>query len=75
MDPPHRPHNNWQAVIHVHCPACRRCVRMDPGFVAGKVHRLRCMRCGHRGAEVRVSHTAEKAGRENVIPINRKPFP
>jgi hypothetical protein len=72
MDPPHRPHNDWQAVAHVQCPGCRRFVRMDPAFVRGKEHRLRCRVCGHRGARVSISHTADRAGRENVVAL-RKP--
>jgi hypothetical protein len=61
------PHNQWQPVAHVHCPGCRRTVQMDPKFVDGKLHRMRCLVCGHRGAQVSVGHTAEKAGRENVV--------
>lgn len=69
MNPPFESHNRWQAVAYVHCPSCRRFVRMDLAFVKGKLHRMRCKVCGHRGARVIIGHTADKAGRENVVPI------
>ncbi len=72
MDPPFESHNRWQRIAYVRCPGCLRTVQMDPAFVDGKLHRMRCRVCGHRGARVSIGHTADKAGRENVVQLQGK---
>lgn len=51
------------------CPSCQRKVHMDPKRVSGKAHAMRCMRCGHKGAQIIRGMYPVQGDRSNVVPL------
>jgi hypothetical protein len=54
-------------VGYIHCRTCRRCVHVDPEmFPPGPISegyraRLRCSKCGGRGADIQIGWTTPRA--------------